>query len=408
MVVAEVTQPMSAAATQITDVETYIVRNDFVPFLFVRVETDAGVHGIAEATIRGKWRTVESALHEMRGYIIGESPFDTERLFLEMYRDEWYSMNVINTTVISAIDIALWDIKGKLLDRPVYELLGGSVHGDVLRAYANGWYARAIGEDDEMERLAEAAEDVIEKGYDAMKFDPFGFAWERMDRKDLNQAIERIRVVRETVGPDVDILVEGHGRFTPSMAVEVAERMADLEPTWFEEPTPPDNTDGLRQVAAKSPITMATGERHITKYRFQDLIANTDVGVVQPDLLNAGGLTDGKKIAAMAEAEHVSFAPHNPQGPLSTAIYAHIDTSVPNFMIQETFEEFAHPDWVGDLLEGPPLVEAGELRVPDGPGLGVDLNMDLVREHAYGPDEEIDFVDRGLNHWNPELATDRY
>ena len=389
---------------EITDFESYVVRNEFAPFLFVRVETNEGVHGAAEATFRGKSRAVQAALESMRDYFVGADPFDTEDIWLRMYRDEWLSMNAVNVTAISAIDIACWDIKGKALDKPVYELLGGSVHGDRLWAYANGWYERAVGDDDEMDRLAEAAEDVVDRGYDAMKFDPFGFAWEHMPKDELARAVERVRVVREAVGPEVDIFVEGHGRFTPAVAVDVANRIHEFEPTWFEEPCPPDSTDALREVAQKSPVMIATGERHISKYRFRDLLVETDVGVVQPDLMNAGGYTEGKKIAAMAETEHVSYAPHNPQGPLATAIYAHIDTSTPNFMIQETFEEFSHEEWVGNLIDQT-LVSAGELQVPQGPGLGVEVDWDLVREHAYDPDERVAFADRGLSHWNESLAT---
>ncbi|MDX1745841.1 MAG: mandelate racemase/muconate lactonizing enzyme family protein, partial [Halobacteriales archaeon] len=155
---------------EITAVETYIVKNEFVPFVFARVETNQGIHGVSEATTRGKSRAVCAAIEEMAGYYQGADPFDTEDLFLRMYRDEWFSMNVVNMTAISALDMACWDIKGKALDTPVYELLGGDVHGSTLRAYANGWYKRHLDDPDEMDLLAEAAEDVVAKGYDAMKF----------------------------------------------------------------------------------------------------------------------------------------------------------------------------------------------------------------------------------------------
>jgi galactonate dehydratase len=396
---------------EIADVETYVVRNESRPLVFVRLETDEGVHGVAEATTEGKSRAVVGGVEEMREYVVGTSPFETEQLFFEGYRNEWFSNNVVNTTVLSAFDVACWDIKGKLLDRPVYDLLGGSLNGTTLRAYANGHVSYPLvplDTDDneaECERMADQTRDVLDAGYDAFKFDPFGRSWGRLTREELNNAMERIRAVRDVAGPDVDLLVEGHGRFTPSQAVEVAERMAEFDPTWFEEPCPPDNTDGLREVAEKSPATVATGERHLTKFDFRDLLSNTDVGVVQPDLLNAGGFTEGKKIAAMAESEHVSFAPHNPQGPISTATYAHIDASVPNFTIQESVETFGHPDWFDDLVEGPtPLVEAGELAVPDGPGLGVDLDMDVVRERSFDPDEHIPFEERAVSVWESALA----
>jgi galactonate dehydratase len=369
---------------QITGVETYVVANPWKPWVFVRVDTDGGVHGVAEATTHDKPYTVAAAIDEMSDYFVGEDPFDTERLWLEMYRDEWFSKNVVNTTVCSAVDIACWDIKGKVLDRPVYELLGGSVHGDSLRAYANGWYTETT---EDPETWKPAAEQVVADGYDAMKFDPFGNAWQRMDREEFNAAVARVEAVREAVGPDVDLLIEGHGRFTAGQAVEVANALAEFDPTWFEEPCPPDSINSLAKVAEKSPIPIATGERLVTRYEFRDLLAEADIDIVQPDLMNAGGVTEAKKIAALAEAEHVSFAPHNPQGPVATLISTHVDASVPNFMIQEVFQTY-DVEWVEDLLVDPPVIEDGEVHLPDRPGFGIELDMDVVEAHAYEDHED--------------------
>lgn len=374
--------PVFMPELEITGIESYIVANPWKPWVFVRVETNEGIHGLSEATTHGKPRTVVAAIEEMRDYFIGADPFDTERLFLEMYRDEWFSKNVINTTVISAIDVACWDIKGKVLDRPLYELLGGAVQGTELRAYANGWYKDA---QEGPEAFAEAAERVVSDGYDALKFDPFGHAWERMQRSEFNRAIDTIRAVREAVGPDIDLLIEGHGRFTSDVAVEIAHEMAQFDPTWFEEPCPPDSIESLGTVSRKSPVPIATGERLMSKYEFSALLENTEVGIIQPDLANTGGVTEGKKIAAMAEAKHVNFAPHNPQGPVATAICAHVCASTPNFMIQEVFEDY-DVDWKGELLRDPITIEDGLLSVPEGPGLGVELNIAAVEEHEYTED----------------------
>lgn len=387
----------------ITDVDTHIVANPWKPWVFVRLHTDAGVTGLAEATLHGKPRTVATAVEEMSRYFVGASPFETERLFLEMYRDEAYSDNAVNTTVISAVDIACHDIQAKLFEVPLYELLGGAVHGDSVRAYANGWYT---GTDGDPDAFAAAAERVVDDGYDAMKFDPFGTAWERMTRAERNRALERVGAVREAVGPDVDLLIEGHGRFTPGVAVEVARDLEQFDPTWFEEPTPHDSVEGLRRVAAKSSVPVATGERRMSKYPFRDLLSETDVDVLQPDLANCGGITEGKKIAAMADAEHVSIAPHNPQGPIATAMYAHVCTSMPNFMIQETFVDY-DVDWAVDLLEDPVRVEDGHLQIPDGPGLGVELNMDAVRDHEYEGMDQIDHIDLFESNWEDRAMSDR-
>lgn len=363
----------------ITDVESYIVANPWKPWVFVHLETDTGVTGLAEATTHDKPRTIAAAIEEMSDYFIGKDPFDTEQLWLEMYRDEWFSKNIVNTTIVSAVDMACWDIKGKILDKPVYELLGGKVHGDRLRAYANGWYTETKGEP---EKFAEAAEQVVADGYDAMKFDPFGTAWQRMKKKDLNHAVDIVRAVRDAVGFDIDLLIEGHGRFTAGQAVDIARKIDEFEPTWFEEPCPPDSINSLAEVAEKSPIPIATGERHMTKHEFFELITRTDVDIIQPDLMNTGGITEGKKIAGIAEADHVSFAPHNPQGPVATAIYTHLCSTVPNFMIQEIFQTY-DVDWITDLLVEPITVKNGFVEIPEGPGFGIELNMDVVAEHKY-------------------------
>ena len=365
--------------TTITDFETYIVANPWKPWVFVEVITDSGVRGLAEATTHDKPRTVVAAIEEMSKYFIGSDPFETEQMWLEMYRDEWFSKNIINTTVISAIDMACYDIKGKLLNEPVHDLLGGKVHGDELRAYANGWYTDTNGDP---EKFAEAAQAVVDDGYDAMKFDPFGVAWERMSRKELNHAIDIVRAVREAVGPNVDLLIEGHGRFSAGHAVDVPHKLAEFDPTWFEEPCPPDSMNTLAEVSRKSPIPIATGERHMTKHEFFELVTQTEVDVIQPDLMNTGGITEGKKIAAIAEADHVGYAPHNPQGPVAGAIYAHVCATVPNFMIQEMFQTY-DVEWVDELLVEPLEVKDGYVTIPDGPGFGIELDHDVVAEHTY-------------------------
>jgi len=369
---------------EITDIETYGVANPWKPWVFVRVETNQDVYGLGEATLPRNPQTIMAAIEEEKPYYIGEDPFDTERLFLKMYRDRGGMMpHIVKMTVISAMDTACWDIKGKVLDQPLYDLLGGSVHGDRLRAYANGWYTNT---DRDPDLFAEAAERVAADGYEAMKFDPFGAAWERLSRAELNRSVDIVRAIREAVGPDVELLIEGHYRFTPGTAIEVADRLEKFDITWFEQPTPPDNHRALKKVVEGTSIPIAADRSPEAGVDVDFL--ETGVDIVQPDLLYNGGVTKGKKIAGTAEAEHVSFAPHNAQGPVSTALCAHIDASVPNFMIQEVFEDYGQPDWATKLLEDPVTIEDGYIHLPSGPGLGIDLDMDAVREHAYDPDDE--------------------
>ncbi|WP_049911250.1 mandelate racemase/muconate lactonizing enzyme family protein [Halorubrum lipolyticum] len=390
------------SGVSITGVDTYLVANPWKPWVFVELETDAGVTGIAEATTHDKPRTVATAIEEMSNFFVGRDPFDTESLWLEMYRDEWFSKNVINTTVVSAVDMACWDIKGKILDKPVYDLLGGPVHGTELRAYANGWYQDTGGSP---EGFAEAAERVVDDGYDAMKFDPFGTAWQSMSRKEQNRAVDIVGAVREAVGPDVDLLVECHGRFSAGQAVEIARELAEFDPTWLEEPCPPDSINSLAEVSRKSPIPVATGERHMTKHDFYELVTRTDVDVLQPDLMNTGGITEGKKIAGLAEADHVDIAPHNPQGPVAGAIYGHFCTSVPNFRIQEMFQTY-DVDWIDDLLKEPLVVEDGYMQIPDGPGYGIELEHDVIEEHEY-TEEKVHTIDLWESGWEDRAQEKR-
>jgi len=379
---------------RITDVETHLVANPWKPWVFVRLHTDAGITGLAEATTHDKPRTVAAAIEEMSDFFIGRDPFDTESLWLEMYRDEWFSKNVVNTTVVSAVDMACWDIKGKHLDQPVYELLGGPVHGTELRAYANGWYTDADGEP---EGFARAAERVVDDGYDAMKFDPFGTAWQSMTTEEKNHAVDIVGAVREAIGPDVELLIECHGRFSAAQAVDIAKKLDQFDPAWYEEPCPPDSINSLAEVARKSPIPVVTGERHMTKYDFYELVTRTDIDVFQPDLINTGGITEGKKIAGLAEADHVDIAPHNPQGPVAGAIYSHFCTSIPNFRIQEMFQTYDEP-WVDHLLTDPLRVEDGYVQVPEGPGFGIELDMDIVEEHEYTEDA-VHTIDLWEENW---------
>lgn len=387
---------------EITGIETYLVANPWKPWVFVELETNTGVTGLAEATTHDKPRTVAKAIDEMSNLFMGRDPFDTEAIWLEMYRDEWFSSNVINTTVCSAIDIACWDIKGKVLGKPVYELLGGPVHGTELRAYANGWYTEAAGEP---EGFAKAAERVVEDGYDAMKFDPFGTAWQSVSREDQNHAVDIVRTVREAVGPDIDLLIECHGRFSAGQAVEIARELEQFHPTWFEEPCPPDSINSLAEVARKSPIPVATGERHMTKHDFFELVTRTDVDVFQPDLMNTGGITEGKKIAGLAEADHVDIAPHNPQGPVAGAIYGHFCTSIPNFRIQEMFQTY-DVDWVDDLLTDPLEVEDGHMKIPEGPGFGIELDHDVVKKHEY-TEEKVHTINLFEKDWETRAVEKR-
>lgn len=377
---------------RITDVDTVVVGNDWKPWVFVKLETNAGVTGFGEATFRPH-QDIVATIEAIADDVVGMDPFETERLFtprspLKTKTGPHHSRHM---SVLSGLDMAMWDLKGKHLGVPVYELLGGAVHGTELRTYANGWYTDVY-EDGERrpDRFADAAERVVSEGYDAFKFDPFGTAWRQMEKAERTRSIDCVRAVREAVGDDVDILIEGHKRFSVTTAMEIANRLDPFEPTWFEEPVPQD-VNALRKVAEKSPVPIATGETMISSRSFPDLLHETSIGINQADVVHAGGITELKKIGALSDAEHVDMAPHCSSGWLTLVASLHVDTTLPNFFMQENFVDFAYPDWTEEIISDPLTVEDGTIRIPDGPGLGVSLNWELIRE-SYTYDQRKDHV----------------
>ncbi|MBI2952045.1 mandelate racemase/muconate lactonizing enzyme family protein, partial [bacterium] len=221
---------------RITDVETFIVGNPWKNWLFIRLRTDEGVHGIAEATLNAFAKTVEACIHELKSQFIGLDPFQPELISRRMFRDVYSDGGQIHKNAVASVEIACWDIIGKSLNVPVYKLMGGQVNRRI-RAYANGWYRGPR----TPESFGEKAREVVGRGYTALKFDPFGDAWRSLTPREFQLSLDIIGAVREAVGPDVDVLVEGHSRFSGSTALQLAEAMARYRPTWFEEPVPHQN-----------------------------------------------------------------------------------------------------------------------------------------------------------------------
>jgi galactonate dehydratase len=355
---------------------TFVVHDGYRTFVFLKLYTEEGLTGVGEGTVEWNELAVEACLRQTCARIRGADPFDTEAIGERLYRDGYWRNDLIITSAISAIDQACWDLKGKKLGVPVHALLGGRRRGR-LRAYANAWYWGC----ETPEQFAAAAAKVVAEGYTALKWDPFGDADTTLGPAAMRAAVEQVAAVREAVGPDVDLCIEVHGRLAPAWAIEMARRLEPFQPFFYEEPVPVEDVEALVRVARAIRIPVATGERLPTKFAFQDLLRRRAVDIVQPDLCHAGGLTEVKKIAALAEAAYVQVAPHNASGPVGTAAAVQLDASIPNFLIQEYF--VAQAPWIEDVVEGGPRVTGGEIAVPDRPGLGVELHEAAALAHPF-------------------------
>ena len=343
---------------------------------FLKVETDEGLTGVGEARVLNRTDGVLGYLKEaIPRYMLGSDPFQIERLVQRMFREDYGRAGEIIMTATALVEIACWDIVGKALEQPVYRLLGGEVR-DRIKAYANGWYTveRTPGE------FHEAAKTVLEKGYRALKFDPFGAGFYEMERAEKLRVIELVEAVRDAVGPDVEIMIEMHGRFNPVTAIEMTRELARFRPSWVEEPVPPENIAALRKTSeaiAPLGVPVATGERMHTMYEYRELFEMQAADIIQPDITHFGGILNTKKLAAWAESYYVLIAPHNVGGPVSTAAALHLAACTTNFKIQEHFNDFSEA-CVLEAAPGLPEVVDGYFSLPRGPGLGVTLDEDVI------------------------------
>lgn len=280
-------------------------------------------------------------------------------------------------TAISGVELAMYDLIGKACNQPVYRLLGGRVHPRIP-AYANGWYGGAVSPRD----FAERAEHVVARGYRGMKFDPFGTAWKELSSQEWESAIEIVAAVRQAVGKSVGLMIEFHGRLSAPCAMKMLREMERFDPVWCEEPVVPESLELLADVKKSTRCPISAGERLYTLSDFYRLIALRACDVVQMDIAHCGGLHVAKKIAAMAAAQDMQVAPHCSIGPVALAACLHFDLSTSNFMIQEAFSEFDVP-WRNALVRGWNPIENGEFRIPDKPGLGLELDDAAIAAHPY-------------------------
>jgi L-alanine-DL-glutamate epimerase-like enolase superfamily enzyme len=358
--------------------------------IVVKLTTSGGEVGYGEAVPTLRVQPVINSLREVARVYQGKNPMDVEANIHEWHRQDFYlPVSFESTTALSAFDIACWDIIGKHLGAPVYQLVGGSFRSRV-RMYANGWYDDCVSS----EQFAEKASKFAKMGYTGLKFDPFGVYYDWIDHKGLQLAYDRVKAVVEATGGKVDIMIEHHGRFNPNSAIMIARRLEEFEPLFMEEPIHPDNLEGYKKYRAATGVKVALGERLLTKEQVIYVLQNDLTDYLQVDLTNIGGITVAKKVTGIAEAFGVEMAFHNAFGPIQNAATIQLDASIPNFLIQESFWD-AFPGWKKDLVRGQPPVVSGYTEVPARPGIGVEVDERVFEDHRasgqeyFNPDEPV-------------------
>jgi galactonate dehydratase len=361
---------------KITGYRTFLVDAHRANFIFLKLYTDAGIEGLGEATVEWNEKAVVAALEELGEFLIGKDAFATDFLIQTAHRNSYWRTGVVLRSALSGAEAALLDIKGKALGVPVYELLGGK-HRDTVACYGNGWFSGAKTAED----FARKAKEAVAMGFRGLKWDPFGSAYLEMDRAARNRTIEIVEAVRAAVGPDIDLMIEVHGRLNVPTAIAMARALARFEPRWFEEPVPPESIDALADVRAASPIPIASGERYFEPERFMELIFKKAVDILQPDVGHVGGMMEAQRIAAMAHARFLPVAPHNPTGPVVNAMTLQLAATIPNFCILETIS--VDVPWRREIVRESLTFTNGEITVPDVPGLGLELDEEACLRHPY-------------------------
>ena len=356
---------------KIIDIHTYGVNLGSGNHVFVKVLTDEHLYGVGEAYRVGPDSAVEQTVQYLKDWLIGQDPTRIEHLWRLMYNGSRFPGGPMLNAAISGIETALWDLKGKIHGVPVYQLLGGRCR-DKVRVYLG------IG-GNTPQNVADAARQAAARGFTAVKTSPFPANPEKLPwAQVLKGAAARLEAIRRAVGDDMDIALDPHARlFEPYRALELAEAVQPYRPLFFEEPLRPENISAMAALKHKLPIPLATGEMLYTKYEFVDLITAGAVDIVQPDLVLCGGILESKKIAAIAEAHYLTVAPHNPLGPVSTAVSAHFAASTGNFLILEYRIDSEGPN--RKLIREPLKFDNGYVLIPETPGLGIELNEDAFR-----------------------------
>lgn len=363
---------------KITGQKVFVANVARTNLVFVKLYTDAGIEGVGEATLEWKTTTVVAALGELERQLIGCDPFEVDATVERLHRDSYWRTGAVFRTALGAVEAALLDVKGKALGVPVFELLGGR-YRDRVACYANHWFFGAVSPDD----YAEKARRAVAMGYRALKWDPFETADLEMDRGQRRRTIEIVEAVRAAVGPDVELMLDVHGRLNVPTAIAMARELSRFDLSWIEEPTPPESIDALAEVRAASPVPIAAGERWYEPARFLEALQKKAVDVLQPDVSHAGGLGETKRIAHLAHTHLIPVAPHNPVGPVMNAMTLHTAVAIPNFTIFETVA--VDVPWRRELVRENLAFVDGAILAPTAPGLGVELMEEACAKFPYEP-----------------------
>ena len=363
---------------KITGIETYLVDVGTRNLCFVEVHTDEGLTGIGEAYSVGPDQATAETIDYFAEWLRGMDPLDIEGIWQKLYLGSRFPGGSVVNSAISGIDQALWDLKGKAFGVPVYQLLGGRCR-ERIRVYQNPGGRTPAETAENAQRLVE------EYGFTAIKTNPLPPDVHQLPWLKALAAVERkLALLREALGEEIDIALDPHAQLLePAKAVDLCQVVAPFRPLFVEEPLRPENMEAMAGVRAKAQVPIATGEMLYTKWEFRDLLRLQAVDIIQPDVCCCGGLTEIKKIAALAEAEYVTIAPHNPMGPLATAVNAQFVATVPNFLILEYTLDVAPPR--SELVQEPYRMVDGYLELPNKPGLGIELNHAYFEKHPYKP-----------------------
>ena len=386
---------------RVTAVSTVVVNARLRNWVFVKVTTDEpGLIGWGEASLEWKTNAVVGAVNDLADIVVGEDPMRLEHLWQAMFRQQFFKGGIVTMSAISGIDQALHDVKAKALGVPLYELLGGRVRDRVrLYDHLGGGDSTAVYDDATPSAFAERARESIADGLTALKILPVPPSRPLEGAAALRQADSLMAAVRDAVGDDVEIMVDLHGRTTPAAAIQFGHVLAPYRPWFIEEPVQPGNVDALVEVARALPVPIATGERLVTRWEFREVLEKRACAVIQPDVGHCGGVAELRRIAAHAETCFVSVAPHNPLGPIATAVNVHLALTMPNFLIQEVMR--SDVPWRDEVVDAPLEIVDGHVLPSTRPGIGVEVDEEAAARYPYGsePAARVFHEDGAVGDW---------